>query len=78
MIMLLAFSLSSIMQYLVLPSNWASKRLKAIRFGFINLAGRVMERSRQLVIRLSGKHPSTSLLFDVRQRILQLALVPSG
>lgn len=78
MIMLLAFNLSSIMQYLVLPSNWAGKRLKAIRFGFINLAGRVMERSRQLVIRLSSRHPSTSLLFDVRQKILQLALVPSG
>ena len=56
----------------------AEKRLKAIRFGFINIAGRVIERSRQLIVRLSGNHPSTELLFDVRQRIMELALVPSG
>jgi len=78
MIMLLAFNLSALMTNLVLPSAWAGKRLKAIRFGLINLAGRVIERSRQLIVRLSGNHPSTELLLDVRHRILQLALVPSG
>jgi len=78
MIMLLAFNLSAMMTQLVLPKSWAGKRLKAIRFGLIHLAGRVIERSRQLIVRLSGNHPSTELLFDVRHRILQLALVPSG
>jgi len=78
MIMLLAFNLSALMTQLVLPKNWAGKRLKAIRFGLINMAGRVIERSRQLIVRLSGNHPSTKLLFDVRKRIVQLALVPSG
>jgi hypothetical protein len=48
------------------------------RFGLINLAGRVIERSRQLIVRLSANHPSTELLFEVRSRILQLAQVPSG
>jgi len=78
LIMLLAFNLSALMTQLVLPKTWAGKRLKAIRFGLIHLAGRVIERSRQLIVRLSGNHPSTELLFDVRHRILQLALVPSG
>jgi len=78
LIMLLAFNLSALMTHLVLPSSWASKRLKAIRFGLINLAGRVVDSSRQLIVRLSGNHPSTELLLDVRHRILQLALVPYG
>jgi len=76
--MLLAFNLSALMISLVLPKSWTGKRLKAIRFGLINLAGRVIERSRQLIVRLSANHPSTELLFDVRHRILQLAAVPSG
>jgi len=77
-IMLIALNLSSLMKHLVLPKNWANKRMKAIRYGFINIAGRVIERSRQLIVRLSGSHPSTELLFDVRQKIMELALVPSG
>jgi hypothetical protein len=77
-IMIIAFNLNSLMKHLVLPKNWVDKRLKAIRFGFIHIAGRVIERSRQLIVRLSGNHPSTERLFDVRQRIMELALVPSG
>jgi len=78
MIMLLPFNLSALMSQLVLPKTWAGKRLKASSEGLIHLAGRVIERSRQLIVRLSGNHPSTELLFDVRHQILQLALVPSG
>ena len=71
-IMLLAFNLNSLMKRLVLPQGWAPKRLKAIRFGFINLAGRVMSRARQLIIRLSGGHPAYELLMEVRQRLRNL------
>ena len=66
-IMVLAFNLNSLMKRLVLPKGWAPKRLKAIRFGFINLAGRLMIRSRQLIIRVSGAHPAYELLMQVRR-----------
>jgi len=46
--MILAFNLNSLMKHLALPEGWESKRLKAVRFGFISLAGRVVNRSRQL------------------------------
>ena len=69
-IMVLAFNLNSLMKRLALPEGWAPKRLKAIRFGFINLAGRVVSRARQLIIRLS--HPACELLMEVRQRIRAL------
>jgi hypothetical protein len=83
-IMVLAFNLNSLMKRLVLPQDWGPKRLKAVRFGLINLAGRVISRSRQLVIRLNGSHPAYQLLMQVRQRLKVLwetagtvALVPS-
>ncbi len=71
-IMVLAFNLNSLMKRLVLPKEWAPKRLKAIRFGFINLAGRVVRGARQLAIRLSQSHPVYQLLLEVRQRLKAL------
>jgi hypothetical protein len=67
-IMVLAFNFNSLMKRLVLPKEWVPKRLKAIRFGFINLAVRVMSRARQLIIRLSS-HPPYKLLMEVRQNL---------
>jgi hypothetical protein len=71
-IMILAFNLNSLMKRLALPEGWESKRLKAVRFGLINLAGRVVNRSRQLLIRLSGSHPAYSILLEVRRRLRAL------
>jgi len=71
-IMVLAFNLNSLMKRLALPEGWATKRLKAIRFGFIHLAGRVVSRARRLIIRLSKGHPAYELLVEVRQRIRSL------
>lgn len=75
-IMILSFNLNSAMKRLVLGERWVSKRLKAIRFWLINLAGRVMERSRQLIVRLACAHPSTDILLEARTRILCLAHGP--
>jgi hypothetical protein len=71
-IMVLAFNLNSLMKRLALPAGWESKRLKAVRFGLINLAGRVVSGSRQLVIRLSGSHPAYAILLEVRRRLRAL------
>lgn len=71
-ITVLAFNLNSLMKRLVLPQGWAAKRLKAVRFGLIHLAGRVTTHARQLIIRLSANHPAYKLLLEVRQRIEDL------
>jgi hypothetical protein len=70
--MVLAFNLNSLMKRLVLTKEWAPKRLEAIRFGFISLAGRVVRGARQLAIRLSQSHPAYQLLLEVRQRLKAL------
>jgi len=72
-IMILALNLNAAMKRLVLPKSWARKRLKAVRFGLINLAGQVRERSRQLQILISSRQPAYDLLLQIRKRIMQLA-----
>ncbi len=73
-IMILALNLNVIMKTLVLGPGWERKRMKAIRFGFINVAGRIQERGRRLRVRLQAASPVTDLLLAARMRILELAL----
>lgn len=77
-IMLLAYNLHSAMKRLVLGGAWVRKRLKAIRFSFIHLAGRVLEHGRRLIVRLAGGHPSNRLLWEARARILELMEPQTG
>jgi len=77
-IMLLAYNLNSAMKRLALGGSWVSKRLKAIRYSLIHVAGRVLERGRQLIVRLAGGHPSNRLLWEARARILELREPATG
>jgi hypothetical protein len=72
-IMILALNLNAAMKRLALPASWRRKRFKAVRFGLINLAGQIRERSRQLHILVSPKQPALTLLLQVRERIIDLA-----
>ena len=76
LIMVLSHNLNVLMKRLVLGGSWITKRMKAIRFGFINIAGRVMDHARRLLVRISGNHPSGRLLIEARQRIALLAASP--
>ena len=77
-IMMLALNLNAAMKGLVLWGSWVSKRMKAVRFALINLPGRVMERSRRLIVRLGKEHPSYKTLLVARQKIAMLVPEPSG
>jgi Transposase DDE domain group 1 len=73
-IMILAFNLNSLMKSLALPENWGSKRLKALRFGLIHQAGRVVQHARQLAIRLSRNNPVYSIFLGIRQRLRDIQI----
>jgi hypothetical protein len=75
---ILAFNLNSIMKHQVLGQEWAPKRMKAIRFHVIRLAGRVIEHARRLIVRLARNHPSTGWLLAARDRIAGLSPLPTG
>ena len=77
-IMILALNLNAMMKKLAMGASWISKRMKAIRFSFINLPGRVVNRSRGLIIRLTKDNPTMELLINARERIAMLQPVPTG
>ena len=55
--MILAHNLNAMMKKLSMEESWLPKRMKAIRFSFINLPGRVVKGSRSLIIRLAKNNP---------------------
>ena len=75
-IAVLAMNIASAMKRLVLGGVWAKRRMKAIRFGLINVPGRIVVKARQLYLRLTGDHPALDLLARMRLRILELASGP--
>jgi hypothetical protein len=77
-IVVLTHNLNAIMKRQVLGESWSSKRMKAMRFSIIKLPGRVVERSRSLILRLTKNHPSLGMLIEARKRIAMMVPVPSG
>ena len=77
-IMILSLNLNAMMKKLVLGQSWQPKRMKAVRFSLINLPGRVVKRSRRLIIRLTKNHPSLELLVEARKKIAMLKPAPCG
>jgi hypothetical protein len=76
-VMVLALNLTEAMKRLVLGGEWVTRRMKAIRFHLIHVAGRVVDKGRQVRIRLSQGHPAFDLLNRAREKIAQLVLEPT-
>ena len=76
-IMVLTHNLNAAMKRLVLGPAWVARRMKALRFALITLSGRVMRRSRRLIIRLADGHPGLDLVLAARRTILALARGPT-
>ena len=79
-IMILALNLNVMMKKIALDPSMEAARMKRIRFSIINLPGRIIKRSRSLILRLSKNHPSYGVLLIARKRIARLSGVwaPSG
>ena len=65
-----------VMKRLALGEEWMHRRMKAVRFGIICVAGRVVKHARRLVIRLPRGHPACGWLAGARLRIRALAATP--
>lgn len=75
-IAVLAMNLAAAMKRVVLGGVWSKRRMKAIRFLLVNVPGRVVEKARQLYLRLSREHPALELLIEMRLRIYELSAGP--
>ena len=76
-IMVLALNLHSAFKPLALGGDWVHRRMKAVRFGLLHVAARVVVRARQLFVRAQAR-PALETMLAARQRILALASAPSG
>jgi len=77
-LMILALNIHSAMKRLALGGGWVSRRLKAVRFGFINLVGRIVDHARLTIVKLSGSGEMVGKIIEARMRIRALAQAPSG
>ena len=75
---ILSHNLNAAMKHLVLGKDWASKRMKAMRFHLIALPGRVISHARQLMIRLGAGTEALATMITARQTIRALAVGPAG
>ena len=76
--MILAHNLNTAMKRLVLGKDWATKRMKALRFRLIGLPGRVVRHARKLIIRLGAEAEVLGMIVAARQTIRALACGPAG
>jgi hypothetical protein len=69
----------SFFRALVVPPQFATARLKRLRFQLFNVAGRVCRHARSLIVRLAAGHPALARLNDIRARIaLRATRAPVG
>ena len=76
--MVLAFNLNVLMKRLVLGDDWTKRRMKALRFHLIDVAGTLLTHAGQFVMKLSVTADVFRFLRDIRRAILALqAPVPT-
>jgi hypothetical protein len=77
-LMILAHNLNAAMKRLVLGKDWATKRMKALRFRLIALPGRVVRHARKLIIRLGAGAEALETIVNAREAIRALPCGPAG
>lgn len=78
LLMIFSLNLHAIIKELILDNSWRRRRMKAVRFWIINIAARVVNRSRQLHIVLNKGEHMAEVLIGWRGKILGLTPLPSG
>jgi hypothetical protein len=76
--MILAMNINEALKRLVLEKEWSNKRMKAIRYHIINVAGQVLNIARGLIIKVSCAQSSLTTLIKARSKIQMLAWVAGG
>lgn len=76
-LMILTLNLDSVFRRHALGEGWVHRRMKAVRFQVIQVAGRVAERGHQVLLRLSqAAREVADLLIEARRRIQALYRMP--
>jgi hypothetical protein len=73
----ISHNIHSIFKRLCCDGSWHASRRKRIRYHIINIPARILERGRQLCIRLSAGHPANDLFDSIRKAISRLRACPA-
>ena len=71
-IVILTFNLNVLMKRLVLNDEWTTRRMKALRFQLIDVAGTLLTHAGRFVMKLSASADVFRTLTDMRRTILAL------
>jgi len=77
-LMILALNLNAAMKRVVLGGAWENRRMKAVRFGFIETVGRLAGHARRVVLKLVGDAVAAAKIVEARMRIRALAQAAPG
>lgn len=69
----MTYNVLSVMKRKALPQSWWPVRLKALRFHLLCIAGRIIEHSRSLFLKIAKDHPSFPLYQEARARLLSFS-----
>ncbi|HSB07525.1 MAG TPA: IS1380 family transposase [Thermodesulfobacteriota bacterium] len=65
----MTYNVLSVMKRKSLPSCWWSVRLKALRYHLLCIAGRIIEHSRRLFLKIAKDHPSFQIYKEAREKL---------
>ena len=77
-IAVLSFNLHSIMKQFVLDKTLKKSRVKAIRYRIMRIPARMVKRDGIWNVWIPKDHPAFNMLISARERIWELACLPSG
>ena len=69
----IAYNILSVMKRKALPLDWATYRLKALRFFLLGVAGRIIRTGRQLFLRFTGMASVCEIFQTARRKLVVLA-----
>jgi hypothetical protein len=69
----IAYNVLSVMKRKALPPDLGTCRMKALRFLFIGVAGRIIRTGRQIILRFCGMSDLCEIFQDARRKLIELS-----
>lgn len=70
---ILTYNLFIVQKYFTMPIEWASKTIKSIRWLLVGVVGKLIERSRQMTLKIAATIEKYKTYIEIRQSLWQLS-----
>jgi hypothetical protein len=69
---ILTYNLFLAQKLLTMPEQWQTKTIKTVRWLLVEVGGKLVSRSRRLILRISTSMEKVRMYFEMRQRTFEL------